>query len=158
MKFRIILLTIFLSACQQVKTNDPNSLLFSMPAGSVLSLNKKMIIPKLYSHGDIQFGKAINEMDIDDYHINCRLDFMQLGPRTIKPQNFIVSRTEDGQNWVSNSGILRFYTEVYLVSKIGTDVIEMVCQQYGDQLDHNFSVADMQKALDGYIQITFAKK
>ncbi len=158
MKFIIILMAIFLSACQQVKSNDPESLLFSIPIGSTLILNKKMIIPEFFSHGDIQFGKSINEIDIDDYYINCRLDFMQLGPRIIEPQAFIVSGTNDGQNWVSQSGILRFYTEVHLKSKKGTDVIEMVCQEYGDQLDNNFSVADMQKNLGEYMQFLFVNE
>ena len=42
---------------------------------------------------------------------------------------------------------MRFYTEVYLTSDKGTDIIKMECQEYGDPIDRNFTVAEMQQAL-----------
>jgi len=144
-----------LTGCQTVKSNNPEELSFTVPQGSILTLKKKMTIPELYSHGVIQYGKEITDDDIDDYYINCRLDFNQLGPRTIEPEAFVVTTTYDGWEWVSDSGILRYYTEVYLSSNKNTDVIKLECQEYGDQLDYPFSVAQMQKALGEYFSFKF---
>lgn len=141
----ITLLTLI--ACTSMQSNDPNSLFFDIPEGSTLSLNKKITIPHNETHAVIQYGEVIPKDDKQDYDINCRIDFKKFGPRTIEPENFTVTRTEDGTNWVSYSAILRFYTEIYLSSGEGTDIIEMVCQQYGDGNDRNFTVAEMQQAL-----------
>jgi hypothetical protein len=136
-------------------SDDPNSLFFSIPEGSTLSLNKKMPISSTETHGTIQAGKVITDDEREFYDINCRLDFKKFGPRTIEPENFIVTRTEDGQNWVSQPSILRFYTEIYLKSNKDTDVIKMVCQIYGDVTDRNFTVAEMQEALGDFVTIEY---
>ena len=136
-------------------TTDPNSLSFSIPEGSTLSLNRAITIPMTDTHGVIQSGRSIEDDNKNEYEINCRLDFKKFGPRTIKPEKFTITRTEDGTNWVSRPSILRFYTEVYLSSNKGTDVIKMVCQEYGDQIDRNFTVAEMQSALGDLITIIY---
>lgn len=136
-------------------SNDPDSLAFSIPKGSMMSLNKPLSISASDTHGVIQDGKDINDDDRNDYAINCRLDFKKFGPRTIEPEKFIVTRTEDGQNWISQPAIMRFYTEVYLSSKKDTDIIKMECQEYGDGTDRNFTVAEMQRALGDFISFTF---
>ena len=115
-----------------------------------------MTISSSETHGTIQAGKVINDDDREFYNINCRLDFNHFGPRTIEPERFTVIRTEDGQNWISQPSILRFYTEVYLKSNKDTDVIKMVCQIYGDVTDRNFTVAEMQSALGDFVTIEYA--
>ena len=147
---------LFVSACASMHSNDPNSLFFSIPEGSTLSLNKAMTFSSRDTHGTIQAGKVIDDDDREFYDINCRLDFNNFGPRTIEPEKFIVTRTEDGQNWISQPSILRFYTEIYLKSNKDTDIIKMVCQQYGDQTDRNFTVAEMQSALGDFVTIEYA--
>jgi len=107
------------------------------------------------THGVIQAGQSIKDDDKNEYAINCRLDFRKFGPRTIEPEKFTITRTEDGSNWISQPSILRFYTEIYLTSNKGTDIIKMVCQEYGDQIDRNFTVAEMQTALGGFITIIY---
>ena len=107
------------------------------------------------THGVIQFGKEITDKDREFYEINCRLNFEKFGPRTIEPEKFTVTRVEDGQNWISQPSILRFYTEVYLASSKDTDIIKMVCQLYGDSKDRNFTVAEMQAALGDFITIEY---
>jgi hypothetical protein len=79
----------------------------------------------------------------------------EFGPRTISPEKFIVRRTEDGQEWISRAGIMRYYTEIYLQSEKGTDVIRLSCQQYGDNTQRNFSVSDIGNALGDYFSFTF---
>jgi hypothetical protein len=155
---KLILLTLaasLISSCQSMHSNDPNSLFFSIPEGSTLSLDKEMTISSSNTHGTIQAGKLINDDAREFYDINCRLDFKKFGPRTIEPEEFSITRTEDGQNWISQPSILRFYTEVYLASNKDTDIIKMVCQIYGDANDRNFTVAEMQTALGDFINIKY---
>jgi hypothetical protein len=136
-------------------STDPDSMSFSIPENSTLTLNKTLTISSSDTHATVQDGKQVDDKDRNDYAINCRLDFKEFGPRSIEPQSFTVTRTEDGQNWVSRPSILRFYTEIYLSSDKGTDIIKMVCQEYGGPTDRNFTVAEMQKALGDYYSITF---
>jgi hypothetical protein len=157
MKKSIFLLAAFtLSACASLHSNDPNSMFFSIPIDSTLSLNKQLSIPDNDTHVVVQHGKEVSDNDKNDYAINCRLDLKKFGPRTIAPEDFKITRTEDGQNWISHPSIMRFYTEIYLSSDKGTDIIKMVCQEYGDQKDRNFTVAEMQQALGDIITFKFA--
>lgn len=159
MKRTILLLSALATAsCASMYSSDPNSLFFSVPEGSTLSLNKKLTISHLDTHAVIQRGKETTDKDKNDYEINCRLDLKEFGPRTIEPEVFKVKRTEDGQNWISQPSILRFYTEIYLSSDKGTDVIKMVCQEYGDQTDRSFTVEEIETALGDYFTFTFAEK
>jgi len=153
--YSIIALATLISSCAAMHSTDPNSMFFEIPDGSTLSLNREITIPASDTHGVIQGGQSIKDDSKDDYNINCRLDFKKFGPRTIQPEKFIITRTEDGSNWVSRPSILRFYTELYLSSNKGTDVIKMVCQEYGGEIDRNFTVAEMQTALGDLITIVY---
>jgi len=158
MKASTLFFTVFiLSSCQSMNSNDPDSLSFSIPEGSTLSLNKKLTVPQSDTHAVIQYGKETTDNDRHDYDVNCRLDVREFGLRTIEPEDFKVSRTEDGQNWISQPSILRFYTEIYLTSAKGTDVIKLVCQEYGDQIDYHFTVKEIEVALGDYFSFTFAE-
>ena len=44
--------------CNIFYSNDPNSMLFSIPEGSTLSLNKKLTIPLNDTHAAMQLGKV----------------------------------------------------------------------------------------------------
>ena len=159
MKIIILTLTLFfLNACTAMQSNDPDSEFFNIPKGSTLSLNKKLDIPHNDTHAVIQYGKETTDNDRHDYDVNCRFDVKEFGPRTIEPEKFKISRTEDGQNWISQPSILRHYTEIYLTSDKGTDVIKMVCQQYGDQTDYHFTVKEIETTLGDYFSFTFAEK
>ena len=152
----LLIIVSVISSCASLHSNDPNSMFFSIPEGSTLSLNNEMTLSHEVTHGLIQFGKEITDIDREFFEINCRLDFKKFGPRTIEPEIFTITRTIDGQNWVAQPTRLRFYTEVYLASNKDTDVIKMVCQIYGDPSDRNFTVAEMQTALGDFITINYA--
>lgn len=157
MKNLILLLALFaITSCQSMHSNDPNSIMFSIPKGSTLSLDKKLNVPHNDTHAVLQYGKEISEKERHDYDVNCRLDVKEFGPKTIEPEKFKITRTEDGQNWISQPSILRFYTEIYLTSDKGTDIIKMVCQEYGDQTDYHFTVEDIEVALGDYVSFVFA--
>ena len=155
-KYQLLLIAVTLSACSTMHSSDPDSLYFEIPAGSSLSLNKKLTIPDNDTHAVIQQGKEIKDSDKNEYAINCRVDVKEFGVSTLEPENFTITRTEDGQNWISYPSIMRFYTEVYLSSNKGTDIIKMVCQEYGSQTDRNFTVAEMQQALGDILTFKFA--
>jgi len=157
MKKPILLLTsIIMSACSSMSSTDPDSMYFEIPQGSTLSLNKELSIPGSDTHAVIQGGKEIKDREKNEYNINCRLDVKKFGPRKIAPEDFNITRTEDGSNWISKPSIMRFYTEVYLSSDKGTDIIKLVCQEYGDQTDRNFTVKEMKQALGDYFSFKFA--
>jgi hypothetical protein len=155
-KYLLLLIAAILGACSSMQSNNPDSMYFQIPQGSTLSLNKQVTIPASDTHAVIQGGKEIKSSEKNEYAINCRLDVKKFGPRSIEPEEFKVTRTEDGTNWISYPSILRFYTEVYLSSDKGTDIIKMVCQEYGSQTDRNFTVAEMQQALADIITFKFA--
>ncbi|PCJ83858.1 MAG: hypothetical protein COA54_14855 [Thiotrichaceae bacterium] len=157
-QYFILSLVTLLSSCAGMHSTDPDSMFFNIPEESILSLNRAMTIPQGDTHGVIQAGQSIKDEAKNEYEINCRLDFKKFGPRTIEPEKFTITRVEDGSNWISQPSILRFYTEIYLTSNKETDVIKMVCQQYGDQIDRNFTVAEMQTALGTYITFNYSTK
>lgn len=154
LKFTLIM-AVLLCSCQSMQSSDPSSLEFNIPAGSTLSLNKALEIPDGETHARLQAGKLIANRDKDDYRLNCRLDVRQFGPRTIEPESFKILRTEDGREWVSRAGIMRYYTDVYLQSAKDTDVIKLSCQQSSDMYQHHFTVTDMQNVLGEYFTFTF---
>jgi hypothetical protein len=159
MKFKILpLIVLALCSCQSVPSDDPTSIFFSIPQGSTLTLNKDLVIADGDTHALIQYGKATTSSAVNKYDVGCRLELKNFGPRTIEPETFKIRRTEDGQEWVSQPSIKRFYTEVYLDSEKGTDVIKLVCQEWGDGIDKNFPVSDMQKALGDYFTFNYLEK
>jgi len=144
-----------ITSCQSMHSNDPDALSFNIPADSTLSLNKALSVPREYTHAIIQYGKETTDDNRHDYDVNCRLDFKEFGPRTIQAETYKITRTEDGTNWISQPSILRFYTEIYLSSDKNSDVIKMVCQEYGDQSDYHFTVKEIETALGDYFSFAF---
>jgi hypothetical protein len=156
MKLKLLPLILFtLCSCQSVRSDDPASIFFSIPKSSTLILNKNLDIADGDTHALIQYGKATTKSAVNKYDVACRFEVKKFGPRTIEPETFKIRRTEDGSEWVSPPSIKRFYTEVYLDSDKGSDVIKLMCQEWGDGIDKNFPVADMQKALGDYFTFKF---
>jgi len=152
----IPVVVLLLSACQTTQSDDPDSLSFKIPKGSTLTLNKDLEIPADKTHATLQFGKVTTDRERDDYKLSCRFDVKKFGPRTIEPEVFIIRRTEDGQEWISQAaGIIRFYSDVFLDSDKGTDVIKLTCQEEGGKIDRNFTVTEMETALGDYFTFTF---
>jgi len=146
-----------LSICQPAHSNDPSSLTFKIPEGSTLTLNQDLDIPDGKTHATLQFGKLMTDREKDDYKLNCRFDVKQFGPRTIKPEVFKIRRSEHGEETISEAGIIRFYSDIYLDSDKGTDVIKLTCQEQGGKIDRTFTIAEMDSALGGYFTFKFTK-
>jgi len=146
---------LLLSSCQSMQSSDPSSLSFKIPDGSTISLNKDLDIADGKTHALLQAGKLTTDKDRDDYKLNCRFDVKDFGPRTIKPEVFKIQRNEDGRNMVSEGGIVRYYSDIYLKSDEGTDAIKLTCQQLGYTMDRSASVSEMQTALGDYFTFSF---
>lgn len=151
----IIAISILVSSCQSLHSNDPSSIAFDIPDGSTLSLNKNLPVDEGNTHTIIQGGKVTTEKSKDLYSISCRLEMKAFGPRTVNPDTFEIRRTEDGQEQASGPYIVRYYTEVYLYSDHNSDIIKLVCSVWADKLDGSFPVSEMQKALGGYFSFSF---
>ena len=146
---------LMLASCQMTQSQDPSSLTFSMPEGSTLTLNKELSIPAGNTHALLQSGKLITIRERNQYNIHCRFETRTFGPRTIEPEVFRIRRTEDGQRRISDAGIWLFFSEIYLDSDKGTDVIMLRCQTWGSRMDRNFTVTEMEPTLGDYFTFNF---
>lgn len=144
-----------LCSCASTPSDDPDSLSFQIPVGSTLSLNKALIISEGKTHVYMQSNQQSTEKKVNRYDINCRLDFKEFGPRTIEPEVFKITRSEDSQEWYSYPNIKIFETIVYLESDKDTDVIKLDCEYWGGGIDRNFTVAEMQQSLGDLMTFTF---
>jgi len=144
-----------LCSCASTPSDDPDSLNFQIPPGSTLSLNRPLTISEGKTHVYIQANQQSTEKKVNRYDINCRLDFKEFGPRTIEPEVFKITRTEDGQEWYSYPNIRRFDTIVYLESDKDTDIIMLGCEYWGDRFDRHFTVAEMQQSLGDLMTFIF---
>jgi len=157
-KILILATCILVSSCQSLHSDDPTSIAFDIPDGSVLSLNKSLPIDAGNTHTIIQEGKVTTDKNKDLYNISCSLEMKAFGPRTINPDTFEIRRTEDGQEQASGPNIIHYYTEVYLYSDHNSDIIKLVCSVWADRLDGSFPVSEMQKALGDYFSFTFPEQ
>lgn len=146
---------LMLASCQMTQTQDPSSLTFRMPEGSTLTLNKELSIPAGNTHALLQSGELITVRERNQYDIHCRFETRTFGPRTIEPEVFRIRRTEDGQRRISDAGIWLFFSEIYLDSDKGTDVIMLRCQTWGSRMDRNFTVTEMEPTLGDYFTFSF---
>ena len=157
MKLTLLTLAVVLiSACATMQSTDPSQLSFKIPKGSALTLNKALDIPADKTHATLQFGKVVTDRERKDYDLNCRFDVREFGPTTVQPEVFKIRRSESGQEWISQAaGLLRYYTDVFLDSDKGTDVIKLTCQQQGYRMDTPFTVSDMEATLGDYFTFTY---
>ena len=100
-----------------LRSDDPTSLAFVIPAGSKLVVKESFSIDHNNTHATIQFGEFARDNDLQDYEVNCRIDYREFGPREIEPETYRITRTEDGNHWISQPAIMRHYTEVHLESR-----------------------------------------
>lgn len=151
----LLLLSLFLYACQSMQSSDPSSLSFSIPPGSTLSLKKNLAITEGNTHAQLQNGKLTTENQRNQYTLACRIEFREFGPRTITPETFDIRRTENNEGWVSRPNIYFYTTEIYLDSDKGTDIIKMVCGNWATYPSNNFSIADIKQTLGDYFSFSF---
>jgi len=119
--------------------------------GDVISLNKSLAIPKLRSHITIQYGEIADEADLNVYEHNSIIENRELGPKTIQPESYTVSKVTYNEEWYSDAGaIIRYFTEIYLNSDNSQqqDLI-LSCQILGNTMEHHSFTADEIKQVTG---------
>ncbi len=151
----LIVASLTLSACQSMQSDDPSLLSFRVPGGSTLSLNRTVEISSGKTHVFIQSGQLTNVSERNQYHLGCRLDFREFGPRTIEPEVFTIRRDEHSEGWESRPNFYFYRSEIFLDSEKGTDVIKLVCDRWAVPPSSNFSFADMQQTLGNYMTFNF---
>ena len=154
---RATLLLLFpaLTACQTTHSDDPSSLSFRVPADSTLALNKAIEIPAGQTHVMMQAGQLTTESKRNQYEVACSLSFREFGPRTVSPEVFNIRRTEHREGWESRPNFYFYASEIFLDSKIGTDVIKLECDTWAMPPSTNFTFAEMQQALGDYLTFKF---
>ena len=119
------LVILLLAGCQSMATDDPSSVWYRIPPGSVLVLNKSLAIPAGRAHVMLQGGAVVHSASEAD--VSCRFEVRQLGPRTIKPDNFRIMSYSSQQEWENYPNTKRFYKTLRLESDQQTDIQPMVC-------------------------------
>lgn len=121
-----------LSGCQIAAHVDINSRYYRIPVGSELILTRPVSIPAGQAHINFQRGGPANA--IDQYSVNCQLETSPLGPLTLQPGSFTITRVEDSLRTISYPDIIRYYKVIYLHSDSQPAVRLLMCQYWSDPL------------------------
>jgi hypothetical protein len=154
-KLGFVLLPLFLAGCQTTATTDVNSVWFKIHPGSRLLLNQPVEIPAGVAHTHLQNGQLAG--GVDEYTVNCSFEIENLGPVTVRPDNFLITDASDSSEWISQPDIMRFYKELRLKSERQPEVLKLVCQDWDGPLQGRpVSVGEIQKAVGAYFTFQFA--
>jgi len=150
-----LVLASLLAGCTTTGSNDPASIRFKLPPGSRLVLHQQLEIPAGRAHLMLQHGAAgtaAGELDV-----GCRFEVRNLGPRTIRPDTFVITEMASGREWVNQPSTMRFYKVLHLHSDTQADILPMTCSYTDWPLMGNpVTVAEIQEALGSIFTFEFA--
>ncbi len=66
--------------------------------------------------------------------VMCRFEVEQLGPRTIRPDTFLITEVAQGRQWVNEPSTMLFYKDLYLQSEQQGAILPMRCGYTDDPL------------------------
>lgn len=171
-----LLLGLTLSACS-TGPYPVTSPYYQIPAGSKLILKQTLTIPPNAGRVYIQYGKVVTPKEKDDFYAHCWfLSWYVLStPQVIKPDTFIITKSEKFEDTVSRQpdhlfamngflGIgayhdggpmaLEYSTEMHIHSDKQPNIHRFVCSHWETPYDANhLTVAEMQRALGHIAQI-----
>ena len=87
------------AGCSTTGSSDPSSINFRVPQGSKLVLDREVPIAAGYSHAKFHSGEQTP--GVDQYTVNCSLEQRDLGPSTIVPDSFLISRDANQREWIN---------------------------------------------------------
>lgn len=167
----ICLVALFNSSCSSELYKDNAT---HLSAGNKITLTKPFEIKKLFSHVIFQDGEIINETELTPYRVSCIFDAYNLGPKSVQPSQFNITKVTYNDEMYSDSGaVVRYFTEFYLEStKIETGQIEtgqiendkekqsnkniLTCQILDDTLQyHPFSLTEIKQATGLYFDFSY---
>jgi len=93
-----VLMTGLLAGCAQTQIQDPASIWYRMPVGTVLVLEQPLVIEPNHTRVFLQFGRVVRQGDLDRYYPSCNFEVRERRPaaQTIAPDRFTVVRVEQG--------------------------------------------------------------
>lgn len=141
-----------LAACQS-PGDGPSP--YRIPSGSTLTLNHPLDIPEGKAHVSFQNGNLVG--GVDNSSVSCRFEVRDLGPQTVQPDTFTVTRSENPQEWVSQPNTMRFSKILYLQSGTQPGVIDLDCHYWDGPLwGRNITVAAVREAVGNYFTLELA--
>jgi len=160
-------LPVWLAGCTGSQLRDEASPFYSVPAGSVLTLNRDITIPGNKVAAYVQDGKVLGYNDVDWYRPNCKFELYTISeqPRQVRADSFSITRVVDeiessslqGQVYyvamvvgmgLDRSYVFNYATKMYLHSELQPDVYRMTCQHWEDVVDDRYlSVEQMRQAM-----------
>ena len=156
----LLLCCCLLSSCQNSpdldpeKERGPDSPQGSrdLTRGDHITLMKPLSFAKLQSHTLLQFGRVIMWHDLRPYEISCIIDNDRLGPHTIQPQRYRVSKVTFNEEMYSDaSATIRYYHEFKLKSDDQQPGLLLTCQELGGTMEyHDFPVHKIEQATGDY--------
>lgn len=144
-----------LAGCTTTGSSDPSSINFRVPQGSRLVLNREVPIAAGYSHAKFQNGEQTP--GVDEYTVNCNLEQRDLGPATIVPDSFLITRNANQRMWINQPHTMRFYKVFQLRSERQPGVTKLVCQYWdGPLFGRPVTITQIRQALGEIFSFEFA--
>jgi hypothetical protein len=145
-----------LAGCQSLASDDRSSIWFRMPPGSQLVLHRELDIPAQRAHIMLQHGQPLTSAS--EFDVACRFEVRDLGPRTIRPDTFLITGYSSQREWVNYPYSKRYYKTLRLKSEHQSGILPMVCG-YSDWPWHGRPVtqAEIEEALGDYFSFRFAR-
>ena len=150
----VFCLLLLAAGCTTTGSSDPSSINFRVPPGSRLVLNREVRIGAEYSHAKFQGGEQTG--GVDQYEVNCRLEQRDLGPTTLVPDSFLITRSGNQREWINHPHTMRFYKEFQLRSERQPGVLKLVCQDWdGPLMGRPITVTEVRQALGNIFTFEF---
>lgn len=145
----LLLVLLFIAACQGPQVRDQNSPYYIPPVGSKLALNQTITIPAHTASVFIQGGRVAPDRafnPVNQYYTNCKFEVRDVKdvPQTVLPDEFTVERVRQIQTTVAlafplladagggaedgGPAMQRWGIEFYLNSAKQPDVLRLTCQ------------------------------
>ena len=154
--FQYLLLSVFaygLYACQSTALKPGEQSLNHIPASSLLTLNKPLVIPTQLARVYLQAGHIVTTGELNRYNPFCNLEVNTLHstPVTISPDTFTITRIKSYfENWlgpdttttISMSAVNLYITQLYLNSIHQSDVRSLNCGVLNDATFGDFVTLD----------------
>jgi hypothetical protein len=150
----VLWLSFITGGCTTTGSTDPSSINFGVPPGSRLVLHREVHIGAEYSHARFQAGEQT--AGVDRYEVNCRLEQRDLGPTTLVPDSFLITRSGRQREWINHPHTMRFYMEFHLRSERQPGVRKLVCQHWdGPLTGRPVTVTQIRQALGDSFSLEF---
>lgn len=167
--------TLAIGGCQggaQAKASAEDSLFYTIPAGSRLTLNRPLTIPAGQASVYLAGGEISPLATIDPYYPHCKFEVLRIErtDQTIEPDTFTVRRVQVEEfaqhaapvqlaslQLVDSASPEPWATHLYLESAQQPEVLRMSCQHWEDPPAANhLTVRQIRSALGEWFTLTLA--